>query len=99
MSTICNHTVQTSTYQESRLLCLCTCFVLSTLYVPSCTRENTDVVFYRHDGYTFSGAEQRTIQTIAEKAVRDAQVLLPDLLAHLIIRVNPGTKVIDEIGS
>jgi len=94
-----NHTVQTRTYQESRLLCVCTCFVLSTLYVPSCTRENTDVVFYRYHGYTFSSAEQRTIRTIAEDAVRDARVLLPNLPANLIIRVNPGTKVIDEIGS
>jgi hypothetical protein len=91
--------VQTTTYQDSSLLCVCTCFVLSTLYVPSCTRENTEVVFYRYDGYTFSGAEQRTIQTIADNAVRDARVLLPNLPANLIIRVNPGTKVIDEIGS
>ena len=57
------------------------------------------MVFYRYDGYTFSGAEQRTIQTIADNAVRDARVLLPNLPANLIIRVNPGTKVIDEIGS
>ena len=94
-----NHTVQTRTCQESRLLCVWTCFVLSTVYVPSCTRENPDVAFYRYDGYTFSGAEQRTIQTIAGKAVRDARVLLPNLPANLIIRVNPGKKVIDEIGS
>jgi predicted Zn-dependent protease DUF2268 len=92
-------TVQTRTHQESWLLCVCTCFVLSTLYIPSCARENTDVVFYRYDGYTFSDAERRTIQTIAENAVRDARVLLPNLPANLIIRVNPGTKVIDEIGS
>jgi uncharacterized protein YjaZ len=98
-STMCNHTVQTRTYQESRLLCVCTCFVLSTLYVPSCTRENPDVVFYRYDGYTFSGAEQRTIRTIAENAVRDARVLLPNLPANLTIRVNPGKKVNDEIGA
>jgi hypothetical protein len=93
------HTVPTRTYQESRLLYVCTCFVLSTVYVPSCTRENTDVVFYRYDGYTFSGDEQRTIQTIAENAVRDARVLLPNLPANLIVRVNPGKKVIDEIGA
>ena len=73
--------------------------MLATLYVPSCNRSDTDVVFYRYDGYTFSGAEQRTIRAIAEDAVRDVRVLLPNLPAHLIIRVNPGTKMIDEIGS
>ncbi len=89
----------TTRHHDSRIVPLCTCFVLATLYIPSCNRNNTDVVFYRYDGYTFSDAEQRTIQTIADNAVRDAQVLLPNLPANLIIRVNPGTKVIDEIGS
>jgi uncharacterized protein YjaZ len=72
---------------------------LSTIYVPFCYRSNTDVVFYRYDGYTFSSAEQRLIQDITETAVRDARTLLPSLPAHMIVRVNPGKKVIDELGS
>ena len=56
-------------------------------------------MFYIHDGYTFSQAEQRAIRTIAEAAARDARLLLPDLPTHLVVRVNPGKKVIDEIGS
>jgi hypothetical protein len=86
-------------YQDSRLLCLCTCFVILAVYVPSCNRQNVDVAFYIYDGYTFSQAEQRTIRTIAEAAAYDARLLLPDLPAHLIIRVNPGRKAIEEIGS
>ena len=75
------------------------CFAVSTLYVPSCYRDATDVVFYRNDGYTFSTSEQRAIQTIIDDAVRDARVLLPDLPQRLIVRVNPGTKVSDDIGA
>ena len=73
--------------------------MLSTVYAPSCYRNNTEVVFYRHDGYRFSRSEQRVIQEIAETAVGDARVLLPNLPARLIIRVNPGRKVIEELGS
>lgn len=77
-----------------------TCFLLlTTLHVPSCTRNHTEVVFYIHDGYTFSDAEQRAIRAIAEAAARDARQLLPALPSHLIVRVNPGKKVIDGIGS
>ena len=75
------------------------CLLLTSLYVPSCTRNRTDVVFYVHDGYTFSRSEQRAIRTITQAAARDARRLLPDLPSHLIVRINPGTKVIDEIGS
>jgi hypothetical protein len=66
--------------------------------VPSCYTQHAEVIFYVYDGYTFSQAEQSTIRTIAEAAARDAKRLLPDLPAQLIIRVNPGTKVIEEIG-
>ena len=69
------------------------------MYVPFCYRNNTEVVFYRYDGYTFSSSEQRIIREIAEAAVRDATVLLSNLPARLIIRVNPGKNVIEELGS
>lgn len=80
-------------------LSLFACFVLSTLYVPFCYRNATDVVFYRYDGYTFPPSEQRVIQEIAETAIGDARALLPGLPAHMIIRVNPGRKIIEELGS
>ena len=83
-------------FYASYLTC---CLLVTTLYVPSCTRNRTEVVFYIHDGYTFSRAEQRAIRTVAEAAARDARLLLLDLPSHLIVRVNPGNKVIDEIGS
>ena len=79
--------------------CFTWCLLLATLYVPSCARDRTDVFFYIHDGYTFSLAEQRAIRTVAEAAARDVRLLLPGLPSHLIVRVNPGRKVIDEIGS
>ena len=77
----------------------CTCLFISALYIPSCNRESVDVVFYVYEGYTFSQDEQRTVRMIADTAERDARLLLPDLPRDLMIRVNPGRKVIDEIGS
>lgn len=86
-------------HQDRYVLCFTSCLLVTTLYVPSCNRDRTEVMFYIHDGYTFSRAEQRAIRTIAQAAARDAKLLLPDLPFHLIVRVNPGSKVIDEIGS
>ena len=94
-----NRPVHATEHRGLPLLGLCACFVLSTLYVPSCYRNETEVLFYRYDGYTFSSSEQRVITEIAEAAVRDARVLLPDLPVRVIIRVHPGKKVIDELGS
>jgi hypothetical protein len=83
------------------LLCFCACLVISTLYVPSSHsgRERPDVVFYRHDGYTFSSSEQRAIHAVVDTAVRDARALLPDLPPRLIVRVNPGKQIDVETGS
>jgi uncharacterized protein YjaZ len=91
-------TVEVCRYQDAPLLCGM-CFVVSTLYVPSCYSDATEVVFYLNDGYTFSTSEQRAIQTTIDHAVRDARVLLPDLPQRLIIRVNPGKKVSNDIGA
>jgi uncharacterized protein YjaZ len=55
-------------------------------------------VFYINRGYTFSRAEQRTIETIATRAAADAERLLPGLPDQLILRVNPGNKVMAETG-
>jgi hypothetical protein len=80
-------------------LVVCASLLISTLYIPSCGRRDTEVVFYVYDGYTFTQQERRAIETIAEAAARDARALLPDLPPHLIVRVNPGRKVIEELGS
>lgn len=87
------------THQDLHFLCFTSCLLATTLYAPSCNKDLTEVVFYIHGGYTFSTAERRTIHAIAEVAARKARQLLPDLPPHLIVRVNPGNKVIDEIGS
>jgi len=90
---------QVRTHPDVHALCFTCCLLVTSLHVPSCTRNHTDVVFYIHDGYTFSRAEQRAIRTVAEAAARDAKLLLTDLPSRLIVRVNPGKKVIEEIGS
>ena len=76
---------------------LCAWLILS-LASASCSGSGIDVVFYIHDGYTFSRAERRTIETIAKRAALDARRLLPGLPDHLILRVNPGKKVMAETG-
>jgi hypothetical protein len=87
----CRHMVTTG------VLRLCACLVLS-VGAASCGAPGIDVVFYIHDGYTFSRAEQRTIETIAIRAAQDARRLLPGLPDQLIVRVNPGKKVMAETG-
>jgi hypothetical protein len=64
----------------------------------SCSAPGIDVVFYINDGYTFSRADQRTIETIATGAALDAKRLLPGLPDQLVVRVNPGKKVMAETG-
>ena len=76
---------------------VCACAVLS-FGSASCSASNIDVVFYVNGGYTFSRAEQRTIETIATRAAADARRLLPGLPDQLILRVNPGKQVMAETG-
>ena len=64
----------------------------------SCGNPDISVVFYVHEGYTFSRSEQQTIETIAAEAMRDAERLLPSLPDRIIVRVNPGKKVMPETG-
>ena len=69
-----------------------------SIVCASCSTPGIEVVFYTYDGYTFSPLEQRTIETIAADAARDAKRLLPDLPDQVIVRVNPGKRVIPETG-
>ena len=78
-----------------RLLCA---VLLVSVGFSACGSPTVDVVFYIYDGYTFSRAEQHTIETIATRAALDAKRLLPGLPDHLIVRVNPGKKVMPETG-
>jgi hypothetical protein len=55
-------------------------------------------VFYSHRNYTFSRAERRIIEGIAEEAIADARRLLPTLPPHLVVRVTPATNVKTETG-
>ena len=64
----------------------------------ACSPNGLDVVFYAHDGYTFSHAERRAIEAIAAAAVRDARPLLRDLPPDIVVRVNPGTQVMPDTG-
>lgn len=73
-------------------------WLLLSLACASCSAPDIDVVFYVYDGYTFSGAEQRTIEAIATNTALDAKRFLPGLPDQLIIRVNPGKKVMAETG-
>ena len=91
--------IRISARRDSYAWSFTSCLLIAALYVPSCNRNGIDVVFYIHDGYTFSRAEQRVIRTITEAATRDARPLLPELPSHLVVRVNPGKNVNDEIGS
>ena len=78
-----------------RLLCA---VLLASVGFSACGSPAIDVVFYINEGYTFSRAEQRTIETIAIRAALDAKRLLPGLPEQLILRVNPGKKVMPETG-
>jgi len=79
-----------------------TCFVAGLLMLASltasCTGRDVEVVFYVSDGYTFSREEQQTIETLVQEAVRTTKPLLPELPTPLIVRVNPGQKVMEETG-
>ena len=72
------------------------CLIVVTC--ASCGPRDVEVVFYVYDGYTFSRAEQQTIESIVATALRDARRVLPDLPGEIIVRVNPGKKVMPETG-
>lgn len=64
----------------------------------SCAAADVEVVFYQHDGYTFSSAEQQTIEARAREAVQSTKPLLPQLPTALILRVNPSKNTMEETG-
>lgn len=82
---------------QTSTLRFCAGLVLSAGSV-SCAAPALDIVFYVNGGYTFTRAEQRTIETIATRAALDARHMLPGLPEQLILRVNPGKQVMAETG-
>jgi uncharacterized protein YjaZ len=66
--------------------------------LTSCNRHEIDAVFYVVDGYRFTEAERELIRSIADSAARETRRALPGLPEELILRVNPGTRVIPETG-
>src|SRR5687767_5490645 len=84
-----------NTPMAARLFCA---VLLLSVGLSACGSPAIDVAFYINEGYTFSRAEQRTIETIAIRAALDAKRLLPGLPDQLIVRVNPGKKVMPETG-
>ena len=73
-----------------RFLAVVTCLV----FAVGCARPAVSVD-YRN---TFSRAERRAIEAIAEQAAVDVRILLPTLPAELELTVQHGDKVIPETG-
>src|SRR5579864_9541357 len=63
-----------------------------------CGRSDTTVEFHAAEGYHFSPAERRAIESVAANAATDARRVLPTLPHRLLIRVLPGTRVVPETG-
>ncbi len=63
----------------------------------ACARPAIEVE-YRRGSHEFTRAERKTIEAIAEQAVRDIRPLLPALPAELRITVQASTNVMPETG-
>lgn len=70
--------------------------LLIAILVTGCRRAAIDVEY--RAGYAFSRAERAAIETVADRAVADVRVLLPDLPSDLRITVQAGSDVIPETG-
>lgn len=64
----------------------------------ACGSRDTTIRYDVVDGYRFSVAEQRLIRRVADATIPDARRLLPALPRELILRFQPGKKVIPETG-
>ena len=69
-----------------------------TLY-SSCGEHAVTLQYREVEDYTFSRAELRTIQAIADEATRDVRQLLPAIPRTPVLQVIPSNKgVIEEVG-
>lgn len=64
----------------------------------SCERHEISATFYVVDGYRFTREERALIRSIADSTMREVRRVLPGVPPELILRVNPGSKVIPETG-
>src|SRR6188474_1541087 len=71
------------------------CFALAA---ASCATHEV-AVEYAGRAYTFSWAERRAIQRIADETASEVRRYLPGLPASLVLRVEAGRDVIEEIGA
>jgi len=70
--------------------------ILAVVVALGCGRARVEIEY--RAGYSFSRAERRAIQQVADRAVADVRRLLPGLPAHLRITVQVGSRVIPETG-
>ena len=74
--------------------------VAALLCCVAACRDATDGVVTQFTGaYPFSTAERRVIARVAGDAAREARKYLPGLSARITLRVDPGKKVIRELGA
>ena len=72
--------------------------VVAPLAFFSCSAPSVSVPFYSADNYTFSNAERKSIETIAQSAANEVHRLLPRLPRSLVLRVQPSAADIDVTG-
>jgi uncharacterized protein YjaZ len=85
------------------LLCVL-CVLCGPLSLTGCadkniyTSEGLTIRFLRSESYTFTSAEKRLIENIAENTLPEIRRLLPGVPAHIELTVRPGTNVSPETG-
>ena len=65
---------------------------------PSCEQRALTVQYRENQGYVFSRAEQRAIQTVADTTAGDVRRVLPTLPRQLLLYVEAGDNVIEQTG-
>src|SRR3954464_2162721 len=83
--------------QQMSLWCRCVSFLVAVTG-SACGTQNVAVEFHLVDGYHFSQAERREIQSTADATAGEVRHLLPTLPDNLVLRVYAGTRVIPETG-
>jgi hypothetical protein len=71
---------------------------LVVVTASACGPHDVAVEFYFADGYHFSKAERREVQSTADATAGEVRRLLPTLPRNLVLRVYAGKSVIPETG-
>ena len=75
----------------------CAC-LFSVVFYSSCGQHAITLQYREVEEYTFSRAELRTIQAIADDTTREVRRLLPQLPGALVLEVFPAEDVLEELG-